>query len=219
MGEETRADQIQIRNKLFSFACCINLSRLSGCLKSRRAQKVLAKVFNSLVISFNLRFSYGCSVLWSIKPHHDPLGNLEVSWAPLVWRGYFGLNPSVNWWESALSLFVFVNVLCMSVLVCFCLIWMEVTRGDGGRPLGTLSCPDSLTFVEDKCEGRRHSWQLLLFESIYKRAWVKANCSRWLKRPCFFATLYFFSVKDYANKDYMNLKSCHAKSSWLTPLV
>lgn len=92
---------------------------------------------------------------------------------------------------------------------------MEVNRGDRDRPLGTLSCPNSLTFAEDKCEGRRHSWQLLLFESIRERRWVKANCSRFTNGPeCHvFATVCFFLVKEYANKYYTNLKSSHAELS------
>lgn len=98
---------------------------------------------------------------------------------------------------------------------------MEVNRGDRGRPLGTMSCSNSLTFAEDKCEGRRHSWQLLLFESIHERAWVKANCSRFTNGPkCHvFATLHFFLVKDYANTHYTNLKLCRFESSLLAPLV
>lgn len=131
---------------------------------------------------------HDCRALGAIKPPQDPLGNLEVGWDRLSEEVIFGLNPSVNWWESALRPFVFVNVLCLCVLVHFCRIWMEVNRGDRGRPLGTLSCFNSLTFAEDKCGGRRHSWQLLLFESIQERAWVKANCSRFtngLKMPCF----------------------------------
>lgn len=69
---------------------------------------------------------HDCRVLWAIKPHQDPLGNLKVGWDCLSEEVVCGLNPSLNLWESALRPFVFVNVLCMCALVHFCQIWMEV---------------------------------------------------------------------------------------------
>lgn len=189
-----------------------------------KGSKYSCKGLNSLWISCrwkNSGFCHDCSVLWAVKPHQDPLGNLEVGWdylceeVILVWtQVWFGEKVP----EDFLCLWMFSVRVYLSASVWFEWRWIEVIEAGhwahcpalipwhlqrinvrGGDTAGSYYCLKAFM--------RQHEWRPTAVDLQ-----MAENATFF-----FFTTGHFFLVKEYANKYYTNLKSCPAELSSIAP--